>query len=440
MRKIINRSNLKKAYYYLRRNGLGSTWGAIKERTQAAYYADYTYREPEREELQQQRERQWENPVRFSILVPAYETREEFLVQLVDSLLKQTYPYWELLLLDASRTDCVAKKAAEYEDRRIRYIKLNTNGGISENTQAGLAWITGDYAGLLDHDDYLTPDALYEMALAVKKGRQAGREYGFLYSDEDKCDEAGEQFFDPHFKLDFNLDLLLTNNYICHFLVMKRELIQQLGFRRAFDGAQDYDLVLRAVGHLMKENPRVEDLVCHIPRVLYHWRCHEASTAVNPKSKSYAYEAGKRALEKFLVSQGWAARVSHMRHVGFYRIEYEGGIFSQRQDIAAMGGKRLRRGKILATAFGHGGEPLYEGLPSAYSGYMHRAALAQDVDGLDMDCWKINPAFSDMIETFLQEAASKEGKDKAAQAQEVCSRLLCLGYRLYWDPEWSIGK
>ena len=416
MRNIVNRSNLKKAYYYLKRNGIGATLDAVRERTTAGYFADYTYQKPDEEVLRQQKARIWEKPVLFSILVPAYETREEFLAQLLDSLLEQTYPHWELLLLDAGNSEVVRKKTKEYEEKRIRYFKLETNGGISENSQAGLKWVRGDYVGLLDHDDYLTPDALYHMADALEKGRKDGRGYSLLYSDEDKCDEAGERFFDPHFKTGFNLDLLLTNNYICHFLVMKRELIQTLGFRKTFDGAQDYDLILRAVAFLMEKNPKVEEEIFHLPRILYHWRCHGASTAVNPASKSYAYEAGRRALEDFLAGRGWKAKVSHMRHVGFYRIEYEGGIFSQRPDVGARGGKRIRKGRLLATAFGPAGEPLYQGLPAGYSGYMHRAVLAQNVDCLDMDYWEVNPAFLTIIETFLQEAASNKGKEQSARA------------------------
>lgn len=440
MSKVFNRSNLKKAYYYLKRNGIRAALGAVKERIQTAYYTDYRYQRPEDEALARQRSRSWEEPIVFSLLVPAYETRERFLGQLIDSLEEQTYPYWELLLLDAGSSCGVEQKAKGYGDERIRYIKLAGNRGISENSQVGLGVVRGDYVGLIDHDDYLTPDALYETALTLERGRQEGKEYGFVYSDEDKCDEAGEHFFEPHFKPEFNLDLLLTNNYVCHFLVMKRELIQSLGFRRAFDGAQDYDLVLRAVACLMRENPKVEEQIAHIPRVLYHWRCHQDSTAANPESKAYAYEAGKKALEDFLDVQGWKAKVSHMRHVGFYRIEYEGGIFTQRADIAAVGGKRIHKRRIVATAFDRKGKPLYEGLCARYSGYMHRAVLTQNVACLDIDCWKINPAFLPLVETFLQEAASKEGENRSVQMHKVCDRLLCNGFRLYWDPEWIIRK
>lgn len=437
---VFNRSNLKKTIYYLKRNGIRAALAAIRERTQAAYMADYRYQEPEEEELNRQRSRLWENPVVFSILVPAFETPRVFLEQLAASLQAQTYPHWELLIGDASESDGVRQTVALWKDERIRYFPLTQNGGISENSNQLLPKAEGDYVGLLDHDDFLTSDALFHMAMAIERGRQEKREYGFLYSDEDKCDEAGKAFYEPHLKTDFNLDLFLTNNYVCHFLVMKRELIQELGFRKAYDGAQDYDLGLRAVARLMKEGKKAEEAVCHVSGVLYHWRCHASSTAANPESKAYAYEAGKRALEDFLRQQGWQAKVSHMRHVGFYRVDYEGGIFAQRPDVAAMGGKVISRGRIMATAFDPNNEPLYEGLPASYSGYMQRAVLTQDVSCLDMDHWKINPKYEKLIETFSEEIASKEGEDRLVLQKKLCEKLIGLGYRLYWDPEWIRRK
>ena len=440
MKRMMDKNNWKKAYDYLRRNGIGPTLSAIGERTRCAYYADYRYEKPNEEVLSRQQKRIWKNPIRFSILVPAYETRELFMEQLVKSLQEQTYPYWELLLLDASKTDRVKRRIEAYQDERIRYLPLAQNQGISENTQAGLALVRGEYVGLLDHDDYLTPDALYEMANQLEQGRQQGYRYRMLYSDEDKCEETGTCFFEPHWKQDFNLDLLLTNNYICHFLVMERELISKLGFRKAFDGAKDYDLVLRAVADLLKEETAVEQQIAHIPRVLYHWRCHEASTAANPSSKDYAYEAGRRALEDFLLGMGWKAKVSPMRHKGFYRVDYEGGIFAQRKDVAAIGGKRIYRGKVLATAKSKTGEPLYEGLPAGYSGYMNRAVLMQDVEWLDTAFWKVNPLYQNLLEEVIQEAKREQSNQEEGLADQVCAKLLARGYRLCWDPEWILSQ
>ena len=432
MANILNLTNLKKTYYYLKRNGLIQTMGAALERVQAPYYRDYTYVSLGSQELARQRECAWENPVVFSVVVPAYETREDFLEVLIQSLQEQTYPYWELVIADASTGKKVANKCREYRDNRIKYVALETNAGISENTNQGLEKATGDYIGLLDHDDYLTPDALYEMAKSIAEGKTDGKEYGLLYSDEDKCDENGQHFYDPHFKTDFNLDLFLTNNYICHFCVMKKELMQKLKFRKEFDGAQDYDLCLRAVGELWKRNSKVEETICHIPKVLYHWRCHNDSTAANPQSKRYAYEAGKRALQDFVVSRRWKATVEEMPHVGFYKVNYENGIFAQREDIIACGTKKIRAGKLVSGIYDKDGNQLYEGLFFCYSGYIHRAVLHQNAIQMDVDRWIVNPKYQKVIDVFEQQWNSTKGKKEKQKA--LCDYVLAQGYRLYWDP------
>lgn len=434
MANIFNLTNLKKTYYYLKRNGVMQTIGAALERVQAPYFADYKYVLPSERELQLQRNAAWKEPVVFSVVVPAYETKEEFLKVLIDSMLEQTYPHWELIVADASSSDRVKKECAIYPDKRVKYFALDDNAGISENTNRGLEKATGDYIGLLDHDDYLTPDALYEMAAAIEKGKEKNLEYGFLYSDEDKCDEQGTHFYDPHIKTEFNLDLFLTNNYICHFCVMKKDLMQKLRFRRAFDGAQDYDLCLRAVGELWDKNSKVEETICHIPKVLYHWRCHNDSTAANPQSKRYAYEAGKRALQDFVDKRGWKAAVEEMPHVGFYKIVYQDGIFAQRDDVAALGRKEVKGWKVVSGIYDQDGKQLYEGLPFCYSGYIHRAVLAQNAVQMDIDRWEVNSKFKKTIEAFLKEQASDQQRTKAELQKAVCEYLTNQGYRLYWDP------
>ena len=171
---------------------------------------------------------------------------------------------------------------------------------------------TGEYIGLLDHDDLLELHALYEMRLELEKHPEAD----VLYSDEDKVTFDLQHYFEPHYKPDFNPDLLRSNNYICHFLVMKRELLEEIGgFRAEFDGAQDFDLVLRLTEKAKK--------VVHIPKVLYHWRSHEASTAANPMSKLYAYEAGRRAVESHLERCGEEGIVTDTRFYGFYQTKYK---------------------------------------------------------------------------------------------------------------------
>ena len=205
--------------------------------------------------------------------------------------------------------------------------------------------------------------------------------------------------FDPHFKPAFNLDLLLSNNYICHFTVLRASLFEQLMLRKDYDGAQDYDLFLRAV--LGIEWNRVEEggsafeygmfpvtymkkKIGHVPRILYHWRAHEESTSDNPESKRYAYEAGKRALEDFCRQLDWKVTVSHTRHLGFYRIGYQPDVLAVRKDIWGVCGRRVRGGKVSEGPV-LDGVSLFEGMNFHYSGYLHRAALMLDVDSAPED-------------------------------------------------------
>lgn len=414
----VNKANLKKTIYYLKRNGLCRTWYAVRERMDEKRQTPYRWQPPsearlaaQRAEWEQARETQAGKPVTFSILVPAYRTKPEYLRELLDSLRSQTYPNWELILADATEDDSVERALGDSMDPRIRYLHLKQNAGIAENSNQALPYAEGDYAGLLDHDDILTPDALYEMAAAIRQEREKGLEPAFLYSDEDKCNGDRTQYYEPNFKEDFNLDLLMSNNYICHFLVMKRELIQKLRFRSEYEGAQDYDLVLRAAAELgtavpqpgagLRQSPgmpengaefRGKDLtIVHIPQVLYHWRCHTGSTAENPESKRYAYESGRRAVQDFAHRAGWRAKAEDTDHVGFYRLRYEGGIFESRPDVGTVGGRLVSRGRIAGGRLTEEGKAMYAGLPVRYSGYLHRAVLHQDAYALDLRNIQVRP-------------------------------------------------
>ena len=244
--------NIKKTINYSKKNGYEEALYAAWERLTARYCAGYTYQAPDNSILEQQRNDKSVSDIKFSILVPAYETLPEYMKALIDSCVNQTYENWELIIADGSTSDVVKNVVAQYQDTRIRYIRLERNEGIAGNTNQAIALAEGDYYGLLDHDDILTEDALYEMAHAI-----SGKNPVFAYSDEDKCDAAGKRFYDPHFKLDFNLDLLFTNNYVCHFTVVQAEQIKKLGIRGEYDGSQDYDLILRIVSSLFlkeKEN------------------------------------------------------------------------------------------------------------------------------------------------------------------------------------------
>lgn len=268
--------------------------------------------EPTAADLAKQRTKVFGRTPVFSVVVPVYNPPEKFLVEMVESVIAQTYPHWELCLADASTVPHVKPVLDRFaaKDKRVKVKNLAENGGIAGNSNAALAMATGEYVALLDHDDTLAPFALFEMAAAVNASPDAD----FLYSDEDKLDPGGERC-EPGFKPDWSPETLRSRNYICHLTVLKRSLVEKLGgFRSGYDGAQDYDLVLRA-GEVAKK-------VVHVPAVLYHWRMHPQSTAANNGSKEYAFEAGRKAVADHLDRLGIDAAVSHGAVQGTYRVHY----------------------------------------------------------------------------------------------------------------------
>lgn len=446
---ILSLSNVKKTWYYLQKNGIHAAYLAALERLKEHKQPPYTYEAPDEKTLEAQRSAaQAMDGITFSVVVPAYETKTEHLEALLDSLEAQTYPKWELILADASKSDTVKDTLARWKKghtgHAIRYLKLEKNGGIAENTNAGIAAASGEYIGLLDHDDLLTPDAFYEMASAIEKESKEGRRPKVLYSDEDKCDKTGTIFYEPHRKMEFNLDLLLSNNYICHFLVMESGLIKKLRLRPAFDGAQDYDLVLRAAmeqGAVKRQGGR-EEPACftHVPRVLYHWRCHSDSTAVNPRSKSYAYEAGKRAVEDFYQNAGWKVSVSHLKHLGFYRADYGEDLFGTRPDLGALAGPLWDKKNLQSGIYETDGRMRYEGLKKGFSGPMHRAALQQDVEAADIRSMRVCDALLLPYQESMERAAAGTEEDYMRESRAFCRKVRSAGYRILWDPQASIQE
>ena len=235
---------------------------------------------------------------------------------MIESVQAQTYENWELCLSDGSGADSPLSEfltTMEKSDARIRVIRNAKALQIAENTNGAIRAATGDFIAFADHDDELTPDALFQCVKALNQEK----EIKVLYSDEDKMSMDGHKFFQPHFKPDFNIDLLCTVNYICHLFVVKKELIDQVGMlRKEFDGAQDYDFVLRCVEAAGREYIR------HIPRILYHWRCHEDSTAENPESKMYAFDAGQRAIQAHYDRIGIPVEIQKGEYLGLYRTKF----------------------------------------------------------------------------------------------------------------------
>lgn len=269
--------------------------------------------EPNTEELEEQRKAKFEIEPKFSFIVPMYNTPENYFEELVNCLINQTYKNWELCLADGSKEQNPKIQEIAKKDDRIKYKFLNENKGIAGNTNAALEMATGDYIALLDHDDLLPVFCLYELTKAINENPEAE----FIYTDEDKITGDENKRYDPHFKPDFSIDTLRSNNYITHLSVFKKELMEKLeGFRDKYDGAQDYDIILRAIENTNK--------IIHIPKILYHWRVHQNSTAMLSDAKPYAYEAGIRAIEGHLERQGLHAKVTHGGDMhGVYEVEYE---------------------------------------------------------------------------------------------------------------------
>ncbi|MDR2547282.1 MAG: glycosyltransferase [Lachnospiraceae bacterium] len=449
----LRQNNIKKAFSYLARNGVKQTFFAIKERTEAEK-CHYTYTPPCPTAIANQRAESTKMRVGFSIVVPLYNPAPRHFQAMVESVLAQSYPHFELILADAGKSEEISSLAVVYEekDERVKYHHLGENKGIAGNTNAAVELAAGEYVGLLDHDDLLTVDALFEMNEAITKAAAMGTKPQFLYSDEDKV-SAGDStadnvFFEPHHKPGFNLDLLLSNNYICHFLIMRRELISWLRLRADYDGAQDYDLVLRAVAFLLgtrddgdieakESHQKVKAVVSHIGKVLYHWRSHSGSTATNPASKMYAYEAGRRAVWDFIHNRGYKADVVHLRHLGFYRVNYHPDILANRPEVGVVGGKLLdHRRKVVGGIYDKDGNCIFADLHSEYSGYMRRASLVQEAYAVDVRCMKVSPLLTDIYAEFC---ADLQDTDCVALSLRFCETVRALGYIILWDPQMT-GK
>lgn len=272
---------------------------------------------PSPEEALRQRETVFEQRVKFSILVPLYNTPEKFLTDMVDSVKKQTYENWELCLADGSDHEHayvgeICKRYAK-DDKRIIYHVLDHNYGISGNTNECLKLATGDYIGLFDHDDVLHPAALFEYAKAIN---EEGADY--IYCDEITFEgDSIDHMIVLHFKPDFAIDNLRGNNYICHFSAFSRELLDEAGvFRSQYDGSQDHDMILRLTAKAKK--------VYHVPKALYYWRSHKASVAQDINAKTYAVDAAKRAVHDHILEvYGMDAKVESTRAFPtIFRIRY----------------------------------------------------------------------------------------------------------------------
>ncbi|MFP3156364.1 glycosyltransferase family 2 protein [Lachnospiraceae bacterium ZAX-1] len=321
-----------KGIRYLRHYGWKDFWIRLTERMEPEEVAYTTWLETYRlkpTELMWQRKEQeaWEKRPLISIVVPAFQTSESFLHQMIESVMAQTYDNWELCIADGSTDDrlkaviesyfnasadvCANSHIGSIDEQKIRYVHLPRNQGIAQNTNEALKMANGQWIAFLDHDDLLAENALYEVAKAIRKDDAID----IVYTDEDKVSTDLREYFQPHLKPDFSLDLLRSNNYITHFLIVKKSIVEQVGgFLTEFDGAQDYDFIFRC--------SEVAKRIYHVPEILYHWRAHKASTADNPASKGYAVRAGQCAIEAHLERCSCKAVVSATKDFGFYRVTY----------------------------------------------------------------------------------------------------------------------
>ena len=315
------KNNLEKVSYYLKRYGVVATSKKVLKRAfhikedrktnQEQYMIWLENNKLTEEMLEEQRKTKFKHEPTISVVVPMYNTEKVFFKELIESLKNQTYSKWELCLADGSEVPNELLK--DYiDDDRIKYSFLNSNLGISENTNKAIEMATGDFIGFLDHDDLLSQDALYEVVKAINEEKNVD----FIYTDEDKIDENKERF-EPYFKPDFSPETLECNNYITHFVVVKKALLKEVGMLNSkFNGAQDFDFVLRAT-------EKAENIV-HIPKVLYHWRVHRGSTANVADAKPYAFEAGIKVVEEHLKRMNKAGDVQNGQDIpGIYRINYK---------------------------------------------------------------------------------------------------------------------
>lgn len=296
------------------RGGIATLTGKcqIKDKDYEKWYEKHRATE---EELKNQREHEFCYSPLISILTPVYNTPSKFLKEMIESVKSQTYINWQLCIANANPNNKEVKRMLSIYsqgDERIKVIEVPENYGIAQNTNRALEISEGDYIGLLDHDDILAPNALYEVVNALNTENQPQ----VIYTDEDKITIDGKKHFQPNFKPEFNLDMLRSNNYICHFFVVEKQIVDQIGgFHSEYNGAQDHDFIFRCI--------EKTDKIIRIPKVLYHWRMHEASTAENPASKNYAFEAGKRAIEDHLKRCGEKATVEMTEYSGFFRVRYK---------------------------------------------------------------------------------------------------------------------
>ena len=343
-------NKIQKALRILREKGPGEVAKKVKNKIEAPrkYHRWFLAQRVTAEQLEAQRQTHFTYEPKVSILVPTYRTPLPLLKEMIESVRAQSYENLELCIADgsvgakidadgnvvgaASPKSPLEDVLREYheQDPRIIYKTLDRNGGISYNTNCALEMATGEVIALLDHDDVYEPDALFEIVKAYQNPKTR-----IVYTDEDKATNNLGKFMDPNFKPDFSIDLFRSHNYITHIYSVKTDILRAVGgFNSEYDGAQDYEMMFRCIEYALGAASSgtsnidfgldsVREIIAHVPKVLYHWRLAKGSTAENPESKMYAYEAGRKAVQEHLKRMGIHAKVEMTDMWGMYHTTYE---------------------------------------------------------------------------------------------------------------------
>lgn len=452
---------IKKIMDYGRDKGFKALTVKLRERIRYKIETDRYMRENvlSEEELERQSREKFDRAVKISICVPVYNTDRKMLEEMLMSVLNQTYSDWELCIADGSTSNYryIESIIRGINDKRIKYVKLNINGGIVDNSNAACSLATGEYIALLDHDDVLSPDALYEVRLAIDKGAD------YIYSDEASFSKSVNNPDIIHFKDEFSIFNLRGNNYICHLSVFKKSLFDKVGgFRRGFDGSQDHDLILRLC--------EIAENIYHIPRVLYYWRVHRNSVASDIEAKPYCLTTGVMAVESHLNRMKISGTVEiAVPNASVYRVKYKclvkpaiinnieniKGVTNeyiivakpdlkfhaeavneicqilQLENVGMVGGMVIKNGKIqYATLSEKGGRMYseYAGTPEISDGYMKRLKYAQRADYIPCQFFGIRKS---VLENMMYFEDNLWEDDKVI---DMCKRMRKHGYEIVFDP------
>lgn len=357
----------------------------------------------------------------FTVIMAVSDPRPDRFEDSMISVLSQTWAGFELIVADCGMKNTAANVLADYDDDRIRHFRMQGMTNASDALNSAALHAAGDYIVFLDYGDLLATDALFEAALTIMT---TGAE--ILYSDEDCCDSAARKYFSPYIKPDFNKDYLFASPYITHMLVIRRELFLALRFRSRFDGARDYDLILRAP----------KSGICHIPRVLYHVR-------KLPERKVSAGDA-RAALENYFSVRGLRARVTQEGSGAFLHVDYLPDIFTVRREIGVIGGKVLdRRRRIIGGMMDEDGNVAFEGLDELDPGHQRSAVTVRNADAVDARCMRIRPELCGLYQEVFGFPWHSPMRGRAHEIREkslrFCERARAKGYLILWDPAMTVS-